>query len=96
VDLFYAQYSPAVKYVVDVIAALLTIAVAMLFVYLSLSYVAQSYSIQEGSPDPGGIALRWVVKSLIPLGYGLVALQQSAHLMRLVIEHQDRTGAAHV
>lgn len=84
VDLFYARYSLTAKFVVDIASALLTIAVALLFVYLSLAYVGQSYSIDEGSPDPGGIPYRWIVKALIPLGYGLVALQQVAHLMRLV------------
>jgi TRAP-type mannitol/chloroaromatic compound transport system permease small subunit len=96
VDLFYARYSPGLKHIVDVIAALLTIAVALLFVYLAQAYVMQSYSIQEGSPDPGGIPLRWIVKALIPLGYGLVALQQVAHLMRLVINRGDTKEAARV
>lgn len=96
VDLFYARYSPRLKYLVDVVAALLTIAVAMLLVYLSIAYVLQSYSIQEGSPDPGGIPLRWIVKALIPVGYGLVALQQVAHLMRLIFTQHDKTEVARV
>jgi TRAP-type mannitol/chloroaromatic compound transport system permease small subunit len=95
VDLFYANYSPATKFVVDVVAALLTITVALIFIYLSLAYVGQSYSILEGSPDPGGIPYRWIVKALIPLGYGLVVLQQVAHLMRLVVTrrtHREEAG----
>ena len=96
VDLFYARYSPTTKFVVDVFAALLTAAVALLFVYLSLPYVGQSYSILEGSPDPGGIPYRWAVKALIPLGYSLVALQQLAHLMRLVITRRASLEVARV
>lgn len=96
VDLFYAHYSPHLKYLVDVVAALLTIAVAMLLVYLSIAYVLQSYSIQEGSPDPGGIPLRWIVKALIPVGYGLVALQQLAHLIQLIAAQHDKTEVARV
>lgn len=96
VDLFYANYSPATKFVVDVVAALLTIAMALIFIYLSLAYVGQSYSILEGSPDPGGIPYRWIVKALIPLGYGLVALQQVAHLMRLVINRRAQRELARV
>lgn len=93
VDLFYARYSPGVKHVVDVMAALLTIAVALLFVYLAWAYVMQSYSIQEGSPDPGGIPLRWAVKALIPIGYSLVALQQMAYLLKLVMDRREITAA---
>jgi len=96
VDLFYANYSPATKFVVDVVAALLTIAIALIFIYLSLAYVGQSYSILEGSPDPGGIPYRWIVKALIPLGYGLVVLQQVAHLMRLVVTRRAQREAAGV
>jgi TRAP-type mannitol/chloroaromatic compound transport system permease small subunit len=46
--------------------------------------VEQSRSISEASPDPGGIPLRWLVKSLIPLGYSLLVLQQLAQLVRLL------------
>jgi len=84
VDLFYAHYPARKKFVVDVVSVLLILAIALLFVKLSLAYVGQSYSILEGSPDPGGIPYRWVVKSLIPLGYGLVALQALGELMRLI------------
>jgi TRAP-type mannitol/chloroaromatic compound transport system permease small subunit len=84
VDLFYARYSPAAKRWVDVISALLLIAVSLAFIWLSLGYVEQSRSINEASPDPGGIPLRWLVKSLIPLGYALLVLQQLASLIRLL------------
>jgi TRAP-type mannitol/chloroaromatic compound transport system permease small subunit len=83
VDLFYAHYSPRLKFVVDVVSVLLLLAISLYFIKLSLAYVGQSYSILEGSPDPGGIPYRWVVKALIPLGYGLVALQSLGELLRL-------------
>ena len=91
VDLFYARYSPALKRAVDVIGALLLITVSLLFIWLSLGYVEQSRSISEGSPDPGGIPLRWLVKALIPLGYGLLVLQQLAQLVRLLDTPLDST-----
>lgn len=84
VDVFYARFSPALKRVIDVISALLLLLVSLGFIWLSLGYVEQSRSISEASPDPGGIPLRWLVKSLIPLGYGLLVLQQLAHLVRLL------------
>ncbi len=84
VDLFYARYSPLGKRVVDVVSALLLITVSLAFIWLSLGYVEQSRSIMEASADPGGIPYRWLVKSLIPLGYGLLVLQQLAQLLRLL------------
>lgn len=96
VDLFYARFSPPVKRAVDVLSALLLIAVALAFIQLSLGYVEQSRSIMEGSPDPGGIPYRWLVKALIPLGYGLVVLQQLAHLVRLLSPTAESTEAPRV
>jgi len=84
VDLFYARFSPRAKQAVDVVSALLLIAISVHFIELSLGYVEQSRSINEASPDPGGIPYRWLVKALIPLGYGLLVLQQLAHLVRLL------------
>ena len=69
---------------------------AGLFIKLSLAYVAQAYSIGESSADPGGIPFRWAVKGLIPVGFGLLALQTLGALMRLVIEERARQEAARV
>jgi len=96
VDLFYARYTSRTQFVVDGVSVLLIITVAMLFVYLSLNYVAQSYAINEMSPDPGGIPHRWLVKSLIPIGYTLLALQSVGQFMRLVLTYFYPKEMAHV
>lgn len=96
VDLFYANYGPKTKFVVDIVSALLTLAIALIFTKLSLAYVAQSYSILEGSPDPGGIPLRWIVKSLIPIGYALLALQAVGELLRVIRDHGLTQESSHV
>ena len=94
VDLFYSRFSPRAKKAVDVVSALLLIAVSLGFVWLSLGYVEQSRSISEGSPDPGGIPYRWAVKALIPLGYSLLVLQQLAQLVRLLQVSASSTSEA--
>lgn len=90
VDLFYAHYSPRTKYVVDVASIVLTFVVALIFIKLSIAYVGQAWAINETSADPGGIPYRWAVKGLIPLGYGLLALQSVGALLRLIhFRHQQ-------
>jgi TRAP-type mannitol/chloroaromatic compound transport system permease small subunit len=69
--------------VVDVASALLTLAVALIFIKLSWAYVGQSFSIDEKSADPGGIPHRWLLKGLIPVGFALLALQALAELIRV-------------
>jgi TRAP-type mannitol/chloroaromatic compound transport system permease small subunit len=94
VDLFYADFSPRSKFVVNLVSGLLTLAVAALFIKLSLAYVAQSYSIGESSADPGGIPMRWAVKGLIPLGFSLLALQTVGGLIKLVLVERERRAAS--
>ncbi len=84
VDLFYAQHSARTKRAVDIASALLTLMVALIFIKLSWAYVGQSVSIDEGSPDPGGIPHRWLLKGLIPVGFALLALQATAELIRVM------------
>jgi TRAP-type mannitol/chloroaromatic compound transport system permease small subunit len=97
VDVFYAGFAPRTKFIVNVFSGLLLLAIALLFIKLSWAYVMQSYAIGETSADPGGIPLRWAVKALIPLGFGLLALQQLAALLRLfILERQRLNNTAHV
>ena len=83
VDIFYSKYSPQTKRWVDIASAILTMAIAVIMVFLSWKYVGQSYAIAEKSPDPGGIAMRWLLKSLLPLGYGLLFLQSFGASLKL-------------
>ena len=93
VDVFYADFSPRAKFIVNLVSLGLLLGIALLFIKLSLAYVMQSYSIGETSADPGGIAWRWAVKGLIPLGFGLLVLQTMGALMRLVVEERLRQAA---
>jgi TRAP-type mannitol/chloroaromatic compound transport system permease small subunit len=96
VDLFYASYKSRTKFIVDVISAILTILVCLLFIKLSLNYVAQAYSIGETSADPGGIPFRWAIKSLIPIGFFLLTLQAIAGLLRTIHTWTMGKGTQHV
>jgi TRAP-type mannitol/chloroaromatic compound transport system permease small subunit len=96
VDVFYADFGPRLKFFVDLLSGVLMLLIACLFVKLSWPYVMQSYSIGEGSPDPGGIPLRWMVKGLIPIGFTLLALQALAALLRLLLKERLRRETAGV
>ena len=96
VDVFYANFTPRAKFVVNLVSGVLTLAIALLFIKLSAGYVAQSYAIGETSADPGGIPWRWAVKGLIPVGFGLLALQTLGALMRLVLIERQRVESHRV
>ncbi len=45
-------------------------------------FVKTAYLYNETSPDPGGLSARWFIKSMIPLGFALLALQGIAEVMK--------------
>jgi TRAP-type mannitol/chloroaromatic compound transport system permease small subunit len=78
VDIVYGRFPERAKRVVDLVSALLTIALSILVIWFSLNYVHQAYVIDEGSPDPGGLPHRYLLKLLIPIGFALLLLQAIA------------------
>ena len=78
VDILYAKFPERTKHIVDFISALLCAALSVLVIWFSLHYIEQAYVIDEGSPDPGGIPHRYLIKSLIPIGFALLLLQSAA------------------
>ncbi len=82
VDIFYERMSHGVKTAVDIATALLTMAVGLYFAWLAIPYVEASYSMGQGSPDPGGLPHRFLLKAFIPIGFGLLALQALGALLK--------------
>ena len=56
-----------------------------LVVWLSIAFVAQSWAIGEGSPNPGGIGALYLMKAMIPLGFALLFLQSLAQAIQSVM-----------
>ena len=85
VDVLYARYPAAGKAAVDLVAALLAVAIAAFVIRYSIAYVQQSYAIGEISADPGGLTHRWVLKAFIPLGFAVFALQAAAQAVAALL-----------
>ncbi len=95
VDVLFEKFTPLRQQYVEVVSQALGIAIALLFLWLSFAYVQQSYSIGETSSDPGGLPYRWILKSVLPLGFALLALQSVATLIGVVAKIRElRRGAA--
>jgi TRAP-type mannitol/chloroaromatic compound transport system permease small subunit len=75
VDVLFASFSPRTKDMVELVSSLLLMAISLIVIWLSISYVMQSWSVGEGSANPGGIPARYILKSLIPIGFALMCLQ---------------------
>lgn len=84
VDVIYARFGSRAHAAIDLLAALLLVAIAAVIVDLSWGYVAQSWRLNEGSANPGGIPHRWALKALIPVGFLLLGLQAVSSALRAV------------
>ena len=58
-----------------VCSLLFLIPFCVLIIVSSWPFVTQAYLFSEGSPDPGGLPFRWVLKAAIPLGFFLLIIQ---------------------
>ncbi len=61
---------------------LLLIPFCILIITTSWPFVFQAYIHLEGSPDPGGLPYRWILKAGIPLGFTLLLLQGVADIAK--------------
>ena len=76
VDVFYNNFSKRKKNIVDLIGNIIfLIPFSFIIFYTSLPFVADSYSILESSPDPGGLPYRFIIKSIIPIAFFLLMIQ---------------------
>jgi len=81
VDIVYGRFSSRTKVAVDLASSVLVIAISALFIWFSLHYVQQAYVIDEGSPDPGGLPHRYLLKALLPVGFALLLAQGVAGVL---------------
>lgn len=76
VEVFYGKLGNRGKAWVNLIGVLfLLIPSCVLFVKTAIPFVHNSFLVMEGSPDPGGIPYRFILKGCIPAGYMLILLQ---------------------
>lgn len=75
VDVVYSQLSKVNQQRIDLVGVVVfAIPFCILGIWSSWEFVMNSWSILEQSPDAGGLA-RYPVKTLIPVGFGLLLWQ---------------------
>ncbi len=82
VDIFFEKFGRTLQESIDLAAAIVTVIIAIIVFKLSLCFVDQAYSIGEGSPDPGGLPHRFILRAFIPLGFALLGVQAAAQAIR--------------
>lgn len=76
VEVFYGKLGQRGQAWINLIGVIFfLIPSCVMFVKTSLPFVYKSFLIMEGSPDPGGVPFRFILKACIPAGYSLILLQ---------------------
>jgi TRAP-type mannitol/chloroaromatic compound transport system permease small subunit len=84
VDLLYNRLSPRRQVWLDLVClALFLLPASVLLTGMSWTVFIESWRIDEISSNAGGL-LRWPVKLLLPLGFGLLTLQGLAEMARRI------------
>lgn len=83
VDVFYAQASARRRALIDLAGSLLLLLpFALVLLWLSAPYAARSWAVLERSQESSGLPLVFLLKTLIPVFAGLMALQGVAQAIR--------------
>ncbi len=83
IDIFYSRMSTTSKAWVNLFGTtLFCLPMCIVIIWTSLPFVISSWQVLEGSPDPGGLPARYILKSAIPIGFLLVSFQSVAVAIR--------------
>jgi TRAP-type mannitol/chloroaromatic compound transport system permease small subunit len=84
VDLIYGRLPPRGQVWLDLVClGLFLMPVTLILMWMSWPFFAESWRIGEFSSNAGGL-IRWPVKLVLPLGFGLLALQGLAEMGRRI------------
>jgi len=86
VDIFYQRLTERQQAWINLLGVLIFLLPGCFLVLdTSIPYTAASWSVGEGSPDPGGLPARYLLKAVIPLGFTLLTLQGLAMGLRSIL-----------
>jgi TRAP-type mannitol/chloroaromatic compound transport system permease small subunit len=85
VDVFYQHLSDSKKAWVNLLGCLiLLVPGAALLISTGYEFAHDSFKLMETSPDPGGLPYRFIIKSMIPLGFFFLLLQSLALILQSI------------
>lgn len=85
IDILYNRLVPRKKALLDLIGVVIfCIPFCLIVLWTSWPFFMNAWSIGEGSPDPGGLPARYILKAMIPAGFGLILLQSVSQAIKSI------------
>jgi len=83
VDVIYQRLGPRMRAFINVAGCLVFLFPGCyLVIKTAVPFVQQAWEIREGSPDPGGIPARYLLKGVLPAAFSLLVLQGTAFFLK--------------
>ncbi len=84
VDVIHERFGHRTRAWIELYGTLLLLLpfIALMLVY-SVPFVMHSFAMSEVSVAPGGLPLRWLIKAMLPIGFGLLLVAAIARLTRV-------------
>ncbi len=95
VDIIYTRLGPKARAWIDLLGSFFfLIPFAVMVIYATQNFIANSWAVREISPDPGGLPARYALKAMIPVGFALLILQGVSEMFKnfLVVLGIDEGG----
>jgi TRAP-type mannitol/chloroaromatic compound transport system permease small subunit len=89
VDLVYGMVSERTRIWIDIVCGVLfLLPICVILTYFTWPWFVESWRIGEISSNAGGL-VRWPVKLMLPIGFGLMALQGVSEIIKRIaaLEH---------
>jgi TRAP-type mannitol/chloroaromatic compound transport system permease small subunit len=84
-DLLHHRFSQRKKEIIDLLGTVFLLMPMVIIILMhSWPFVAESFRLMEGSDSVVGLPYRWVVKSFLLTGFGLLGLAGVSRLIRAV------------
>ncbi|NOZ11157.1 MAG: TRAP transporter small permease subunit [Gammaproteobacteria bacterium] len=86
VEVLYQRFSPRAQAWADLFGTVFfLLPFCVLIIISSWPFVFNAFQYSEGSPDPGGLPYRFLLKSAIPIGFSLLVLQGLASIIQRIL-----------
>ncbi len=83
IEILYQKFSTRGRAWVDLIGSLFfLLPLCILIIESSWPFVSNAFAYGEGSPDPGGLPYRFLIKAAIPVGFTLLLIQGIANVIK--------------
>ena len=90
IDVLYNRFTKKGQALVDIAGTVvLLFSFSGFVIWYSIDFIWSSYLINEGSPDPGGLPSRFLLKTMIPTGFILLLMQGVIFLLDAVKRYKN-------